>query len=927
MTILERTISSPFSLFLVLTTVLLFTACETDSASYLDEQKYITAANEYARKLDNITENDSAEEHFYLLNQLVYSRLMLYDTAVHSYLQAAHQLKRSIDSSSLAYADFLFNQGRYLFLKKQMYEALTVLHNAKNIYQKLGASKGLRMGQTLSTIALIQYERFPLEDSLHYYAEQVYQHFESQETLKPFAAEAYLVKAAASLYQRSHQSGKIYCDKGLRLLNSLTEEQEVLKARLMLLKASMLKKSADMSLSQDQKKSQYIVADSLLELSKKLLKKQQSSYWQEAQRDQIIVGSRYKDKAVILKQVADLEFVLAKEEDHYFFPDRLKAYLHYKMLQGDSSLFYYSRFLDQLLKHKEPLLELINEAYYVKGELLTKQKKYQFVLDNIKERQMNMGCFDDIGFYDREGALQEMNNWSTACLNALVDYAITLYLLYEQEHEERYLYEAEMYFKLLDQVWANSIIDRGQDAILTHFKRIGAKLTTNAMQVNLELWHKTSSLKYLNKVFHFAESMKSYLFLQEYYSSRSQTDNSIRFIQSEIDKINTIESYRKLDEKEQDERLLLQRKREQRWQEWRSDSLAFIKTDLQERSDLNSIRSQLKRGQAILHFTRKNESLFCFFIQKEQLKTYSIDINDDLSKQLNTYRTLLQDYSLLTPAKILEYQVVAHSLYTLLLAEVDPYLDQVTDLVVIADAPLQGLPFEALLRSATEESQDIKNWPFLLKDMAVRYAPSFKVFNERERDRKKIEYPLKTAIWTADELKQNFDALHQTIDSLNTPLCQLYNDRPSSHFLKHANAYELIHLSMHAESGLNNTLANAIYFAPQDTLWSFDIAKTEMNVLLLVLAACETSTGQYHLGEGVFSLVRSFQQAGVQQIVSSLWKIPQKTTSKILTAFYENMAKGLEPSMALQQAKYQFLKDATEQRFAYPSFWAGIVIY
>ena len=58
------------------------------------------------------------------------------------------------------------------------------------------------------------------------------------------------------------------------------------------------------------------------------------------------------------------------------------------------------------------------------------------------------------------------------------------------------------------------------------------------------------------------------------------------------------------------------------------------------------------------------------------------------------------------------------------------------------------------------------------------------------------------------------------------------------------------------------------------------------NTRLAVLSACETGLGDIHGSEGVFGLQRAFKMAGVENLIMSLWKVPDHETSEFMQEFY-----------------------------------------
>lgn len=61
------------------------------------------------------------------------------------------------------------------------------------------------------------------------------------------------------------------------------------------------------------------------------------------------------------------------------------------------------------------------------------------------------------------------------------------------------------------------------------------------------------------------------------------------------------------------------------------------------------------------------------------------------------------------------------------------------------------------------------------------------------------------------------------------------------------------------------------------------------NTKLVVLSACETALGDIQGSEGVYGLQRAFKMAGVQNLVMSLWKVPDEETAEFMQEFYKNM--------------------------------------
>lgn len=94
------------------------------------------------------------------------------------------------------------------------------------------------------------------------------------------------------------------------------------------------------------------------------------------------------------------------------------------------------------------------------------------------------------------------------------------------------------------------------------------------------------------------------------------------------------------------------------------------------------------------------------------------------------------------------------------------------------------------------------------------------------------------------------------------------------------------------------------------------------NTELVVLSACETGLGSLSNGDGVFGLQRAFKKAGAQNIIMSLWQVPDRATSVFMIEFYKNWQEG---KMGIREA---FNKTQLEMRdrFFDPYSWAGFVL-
>jgi CHAT domain-containing protein len=94
---------------------------------------------------------------------------------------------------------------------------------------------------------------------------------------------------------------------------------------------------------------------------------------------------------------------------------------------------------------------------------------------------------------------------------------------------------------------------------------------------------------------------------------------------------------------------------------------------------------------------------------------------------------------------------------------------------------------------------------------------------------------------------------------------------------------------------------------------------------LTILTACETGKPVYQPGEGMISLSHAFQYAGSESLLTSLWKVDEKSSMEITDYFLEFLAEGMAKDKALKEAKLKYLSTATGRTLS-PQYWAGLVL-
>ena len=73
-------------------------------------------------------------------------------------------------------------------------------------------------------------------------------------------------------------------------------------------------------------------------------------------------------------------------------------------------------------------------------------------------------------------------------------------------------------------------------------------------------------------------------------------------------------------------------------------------------------------------------------------------------------------------------------------------------------------------------------------------------------------------------------------------------------------------------------------------------------------------------GEGVQNFSRAFLAAGAASAVSSLWRVSDQATSRLMASFYSHLASGATKAEALRRAKLELAATS------HPYYWAAFLL-
>ncbi len=328
-----------------------------------------------------------------------------------------------------------------------------------------------------------------------------------------------------------------------------------------------------------------------------------------------------------------------------------------------------------------------------------------------------------------------------------------------------------------------------------------------------------------------------------------------------------------------------------------------------------------KDNTTLIEYFFGNRSIYQFEIRSDLFNIKKIE-NTDLVKK--TIKEHIRHYD--TASKIIndipQFTKNAFATFDLLRIPTDS-----KKTLIIPDGLLRFIPFEALLTQNTNNI-NFGKMPFLLRSTEISYEISASKYL-RTSD---TEFDKKTVLGVFP-IFENTD-LELPFSSVESNLIQQYfegefiekENATYDNFVQKTEKHTIIHLSTHAESG-NFLRPASIKFRNQDVLVN-QLYALNLNTDLVVLSACETGVGKLIKGEGPISISRGFQYAGVENVLFSLWKVNDKTTSTLMDGFYKHLNKSNLKGNALYRAKHDYLdaKNISNAQKS-PYHWAAFVYY
>ncbi|MGK7395355.1 MAG: CHAT domain-containing protein [Candidatus Cyclobacteriaceae bacterium M3_2C_046] len=355
---------------------------------------------------------------------------------------------------------------------------------------------------------------------------------------------------------------------------------------------------------------------------------------------------------------------------------------------------------------------------------------------------------------------------------------------------------------------------------------------------------------------------------------------------------------------------------------------------------INQLQTYCQDHQTqLLEYYWGNQDLYILQVNPQDYQVDQIGLSQKLTNNIDLLKQQLQNQGQSNRQDYQQYILAARTIFDQL---VQPYLDpQWPQLVVIAEGPLNQLPFEALLtQSVSNSTIDYKTLPYLVRDYSLQYAYSSRYLLQWSRHSTTLQSLIGFGYsGSSDSPKQaglsDLKGSSRELSAIRREFGRgrYYQGQDANEgvFKQEAGHYDIIHLAVHAQADPEHNLSSHLIFRQDTTdlaedgrLYYYELYNLPLRSGLVVLSACETGQGKYQQGEGVYSMARAFALQGTPAQLMTLWSIDDQATVQLMQGFYKNFGKGNTIHQSLRQAQLDYLARADEYQ-AHPAHWAAFV--
>ncbi len=338
---------------------------------------------------------------------------------------------------------------------------------------------------------------------------------------------------------------------------------------------------------------------------------------------------------------------------------------------------------------------------------------------------------------------------------------------------------------------------------------------------------------------------------------------------------------------------------------------------------LGDVQEGLPEEAVLLEYFMTAERLYIFVIQKgRKFRVEEVKVGSaELEGLVDYYLSLVKNVD---PGADEDLRSSSRKLYDYLIRPVAAEILPKNVVIIVPFGILYYLPFHALTRAVETDRDEYliewkkivyltsSTWLDIMKKIKTRKVESLFAYGDPDGSLPGAQQEvkvLKDSIFTKAEVF--------TLD-----------DATKDRFLTDAKNFNIIHLATHGYLESDPLKSYILMAGADDKLTLLDIAgytALRDNTFLVFLSACETAVEKGRSnGRELMSLAKAFTTAGPPSLIATLWKIPDVSTSRLVTAFYNELKRKKGVADALRDAQLSVISNA---QYHHPFYWAGFLLF
>ena len=352
----------------------------------------------------------------------------------------------------------------------------------------------------------------------------------------------------------------------------------------------------------------------------------------------------------------------------------------------------------------------------------------------------------------------------------------------------------------------------------------------------------------------------------------------------------------------------------------------------------DSIRQLLSPDEALVDYTMTDSSyLAAFVLTRDTIHYFRDTLGKQFFSDINLFRGAIT--SNVSSSNYQDFIRYSHTMFLNLIAPAR-IPSPIRKLIILPDEEIGFLPFEIFISDTLRpEVSDFSQLHYLNRIWAISYISSLEqlVQSRRDQSRHPVKGIIAMAPFTTSGVHTDkyylpplrFSQMELDAISKDYRLKRYVGRKANQEALEQAfKSNSILQISTHGIVDLEKPIQTRILLSPgksDGNMYLFEMLSAKINNPLVVLNACNTGIGRLQVGEGILSMSKALQFAGVPSLVTTLWPVDDRSSAQVMSYFFKNLKTGMDKRVALQEARNRYL-DETTLTLSAPYFWAGQVL-